>query len=540
MLPTLLVASLVAQFQVDDDKVVVQIQGGRIKGKYDAQRGLAKWLGVPYGKPPIGDLRWAPPVPREGWDGVMDTLLFPPDCPQKPDFSSFFPGEQSEDCLYLNVWAPIQEMSTTTPPLRPVFVFIHGGSFTAGSGSGNDWPTNPLYQGSTIGTADLTGAVLVTFNYRIGVFGFLGGKRVAKSTPDGSSGNFGIQDQLLVLKWVKLNAGHFGGDPEKVTVFGESSGASCVGALLVMNSSRGLFHNAGLESGSYDNATIQVNPDAVYRSVLEGARCDDLSCLRSLSFHDIMKASWEATSGGLWGPVVDGVVLHNTPERLAAAGHFNKEIRSVLLGTNKNEGRLLINERWPYIRTLKQYEEWITECGFFPASKLQNILSLYPCMGGDLGCWKAASEVWTDSQFTCPARRTARNIIKSKHGAKVFLYFLELAPPSYSTFLAVSSGVDPKLVGVSPHGGELPLVFNDTSWVKTPQGKRLATEFVTYYHGLAEYSDVNARTQNLTFWPPYSLQNDTSLSLGFTTQPQQHLRQRYCDFWDTVVLPTAP
>ena len=229
-------------------KGVVDTTQGRLRGVWRGD--LWSFSGVPYGRAPVGPLRWRPPLPPEPWDTIRDASTFGAIAPQ----ASAVPGitspsdpdasePQSEDCLFLNVWTPDLDPEAR----RPVLVFIHGGGFTSGSGSVF------LYRGGNlVRNGD---AVVVTINYRLGALGFLGHRELAD--PDGLVGNWGIADQVAALAWVRENISAFGGDPGNVTVFGESAGGFSVAALLGCPAARGLFHRAIVQSGGAHVHTVE-------------------------------------------------------------------------------------------------------------------------------------------------------------------------------------------------------------------------------------------------------------------------------------------
>ena len=225
---------------------VVTVAGGRVRGVWQGDQWA--FLGVPYAGAPEGDLRWRPPLPPVSWNGVRDASSFGPSAPQANATSGFAqssdPGgddAQSEDCLSLNVWTRELPAETTRRPApgRPVMVWIHGGGFTSGSGSVF------LYRGA--GLVRSGDVVVVTINYRLGALGFLG--HGALRDTGGSIGNWGLHDQVAALKWVRDHIAQFGGDPDRVTVFGESAGGFSIAALMGVPSAAGLFRRAVVQSG---------------------------------------------------------------------------------------------------------------------------------------------------------------------------------------------------------------------------------------------------------------------------------------------------
>lgn len=313
---------------------VVEVFGGRVRG----QEGDGVWsfLGIPYAASPAGPGRWRPPRPPEPWSGVRPATAFGPIAPQPPPTPGMSvpgdPVEQSEDCLSLNVWTPAPDEGR-----RPVMVWVHGGGFTSGTGA------SLLYRGAEL--ARCHDVVVVTFNYRLGALGFLGHPGVAvPPAPPEAVGNWGLLDQVAVLRWVRRHIAGFGGDPHKVTLFGESAGAMSIAALLAMPAARGLFHRAALQSGPpYTHSparAAQVGEDLVAELGLAGA---DRRLLEQVPAEELVAATGRLPerpppAGELplpFLPVVDGVVLPRPPLDAVAAGHAADV--PVLIGTNRDE-----------------------------------------------------------------------------------------------------------------------------------------------------------------------------------------------------------
>jgi len=300
---------------------------GRLRGALED--GLAVFRGIPYARPPLGPLRFAAPRPPEPWSGVRDALAFSPTAPQRPGVLSRmlgFSAESSEDCLSLNVWTPAADAGR-----RPVLVWVHGGSFTGGSGS------MPLYDGA--GLAARGDVVVVTINYRLGALGFI-------TLPGDAPGatNRGLLDQLAALGWVRRNAGAFGGDPEQVTVFGESAGAMSLGVLLGVPAARGLFRGAILQSGGASNFLQRDEADRVSRSFFAALGAPDpvRGTLEALPVERLLEAQdhcaaemWQRERRMAFQPVVDGALLPRPPLEAVAAGDA-ANVR-LLAGTNLDE-----------------------------------------------------------------------------------------------------------------------------------------------------------------------------------------------------------
>lgn len=215
---------------------IVEVDSGLISGQ--SGDGYYYYLGIPFAAPPVGELRWKPPQPVEPWSGVRECTEFGPACPQPLlPFAGFEFDTMDEDCLYLNVWTPAKSPNDCLP----VMVLIHGGGFFSGSAS------QPFFDGAPLAKK---GVVFVGINYRLGPLGFLAHPELAEESPEGLTGNYGLLDQIAALKWVQRNIAAFGGDPSRVTIFGESAGGMSVSALLLSPMAEGLFHRAIAQSGS--------------------------------------------------------------------------------------------------------------------------------------------------------------------------------------------------------------------------------------------------------------------------------------------------
>lgn len=281
----------------------VRIEQGALAGAEHA--GVHSFLGIPYAAPPVGDLRWAPPAPPAGWDGVRDATAYGNSAIQSVD-TGFDPGSpQSEDCLNLNVW-------TTEPASgagRPVMVWIHGGGFLNGSAS------MPLWSGQRLARR---GVVVVSINYRLGAFGFLAHPEVGA--------NFGLQDWVAALNWVQTNITAFGGDPDNVTVFGQSAGGAASRALLCTPAARGLFHRAVIQSAGYEDYAVVASPSyrraaAATENLFTRLGGSDFAALRRLPAETIRAASFaeagvipppgqvHTPANLVWYPVADGQVM---------------------------------------------------------------------------------------------------------------------------------------------------------------------------------------------------------------------------------------
>jgi para-nitrobenzyl esterase len=222
---------------------VVRLHSGPVSGK--AEDGIRVFLGIPYAAPPVGKLRWKPPAEVASWTEVRKTVEFGPSCPQPNEKAG---SVYSEDCLYLNVWSPASKPGEKLP----VMVWIHGGAFNFGSTSLAE------YNGKNLAEK---GVVVVTLNYRLGPLGFLAHPLLSGESPNGVSGNYGLLDQIAALKWVQKNIAAFGGDPGRVTIFGQSAGSRSVSLHMISPLSVGLFHRAiAVTTCTYPHSDLQSSP----------------------------------------------------------------------------------------------------------------------------------------------------------------------------------------------------------------------------------------------------------------------------------------
>lgn len=306
-------------------------EGGRLQGRLE--QGVAVFRGVPFAAPPVGEAgRWRPPRPVTPWEGLRSAEAFAAGCPQS---GVSMPGETppptSEDCLYLNIWSP------AAPPAGaplPVLVWIHGGGYA------NGWTGMPLYSGERLARR---GIVVVTLAYRLGALGFLAHADLSREAASGTSGNYGLLDQLAALRWVQRNIQAFGGDPRQVTVAGQSAGAMSVSWLMAMPAARGLFHRAIAQSGGVFEplalapAYRLAQAEREGQVLLERLGAGSVDELRRRPVADLLVAA----AGPLSHPVVDGHVLPRSPGAAYRLGLVPDV--PLLLGSNADEARSLID-----------------------------------------------------------------------------------------------------------------------------------------------------------------------------------------------------
>lgn len=421
---------------------VATVSGGRISGTSEA--GLRVFLGVPYAAPPVGDLRWRDPQPVGPWSGVRQAKRFAPSCTQdeaKPfgPYSTAFliPPERSEDCLYLNVWAPAKGSAK-----RPVYVFIHGGAYQAGGAN------IAAYNGDALARR---GAVVVTIQYRLGMLGFFAHPDLTRESPRKTSGNYGILDAIESLRWVRANIARFGGDPANVTIAGQSAGSGVVNALLFSPLAKGLFHRAVLESGPALGIPIQplALAEASGRASVEKAKAKDIAGLRAIPAADVKRLAL----AGFPLPIVDGKVIPANPERPDSAMMSKVP---VIIGFTRDESAV---EDAP--RTVAAFEAEVKKRFGALADR---VLALYP-HGNDAEANRSGIQINRDRHVAgliLWAERRARD------GVPVYAYHFERTFP----------GSDPARFGAF-HSSEIPYVFGamkiaDVSF--TAKDRRISNE----------------------------------------------------------------
>jgi para-nitrobenzyl esterase len=371
--------------------VIVDTAQGRLAGF--AKDGVLRFNGIPYAKPPVGALRWRAPEAPEPWAGMRDASRFGTIAPQVRSAAEAViggtPGEQSEDCLYLNVWTP------STEGRRPVMVWIHGGAFVTGAG------TIGTYNGKHL--ASRGDVVVVTINYRLGAFGFLN----LRDATDGKSeacGVEGLLDQIAALAWVKENIARFGGDPENVTVFGESAGAMSIGALLAMPQARGQFHKAILQSGAAHIGKRRESSAKIASHLLDALGIRDTRQLDAVPTEAILKIQAEIINerrngGGLpFAPTVDGDLLPVRAIEAVRAGAA-KGI-ALISGTTMEEWKLFTVAR-PKLRLMSAATLAKYTSNLVGRANTDAILAIYRD-GSNFERWNA---IMTDRSFAVPSAR---------------------------------------------------------------------------------------------------------------------------------------
>ena len=472
---------------------------GAIEG--ERRGGLQVFRGIPYARPARGSLRWQAPEPVTPWGGVWPANRFGPSAPQSPPVMRVIQGviggsNQSQDCLYLNVWTPACDSGR-----RPVMVWIHGGAFVLGSGS------TALYSGERL--ARRGDAVVVSLNYRLGALGFLN----ARDVWPGSTANQGIRDQIAALEWVRDNVDAFGGDPENVTVFGESAGAMSIATLLGVHRAKGLFRRAILQSGAAHQVLSQEQATRVAQTFFQEFGSDDRKKLEEASVGDILAAQRAATLrtgfalGGLpWQPSVDGDLIRRTPIAALAAGSARDV--PVLIGTNRDEFRLfMLGDRRGRRLDEAGLERRLARAlpGEDDAGRphFERALEVYRAAGHATPA-RIYERFQSDRLFHYPAQRLAE--LQSAQ-APSYAYLFDWAPPALRSRIGAC------------HGLEIPFVFGTLRsaplapmFALAPGALRLSDRMQRAWLAFARSGDPACDL--LPAWPAYDAERRPTLVLA--------------------------
>lgn len=464
----------------------VAAPAGRIHGTSD--RDVVAYKGIPFAQPPIGRLRWREPQPLKPWRGTRSATTFAPACMQT---GTSMPGEAapslSEDCLYLNIWAPAGASDV------PVIVWIHGGGFTNGNAA------MPLYWGDQLARR---GAIVVTIGYRLGAFGFLAHPELTKESPRGTSGNYGLLDQIAALRWVKANIAAFGGDPSRVTIAGQSAGAISVSLLMAAPDAKGLFARAIAQSGGLFEP-VQLAPGFK----LDQAQKDGIAYARSVgatSLKALRAKPAEALLGGSAGsvshPLFDHVVLPRTPYDAYVARIHNDV--PVLIGSNQDEARSLI----PDIDAIKAstFEADIAKTwGALPPA----LLAAY-AHGNDAQAAAARLAFERDLRFGWDMWAWAR-LHASRSTKPVYYYHFDAQPPFPANSVYEGWGAS--------HFAELWYMFDhldQQAWGWTASDRRLSHVMASYWVNFAR--DGTPHGRDLPAWAPFTTSRPATQYLGGT------------------------
>ncbi|MGN6423141.1 MAG: carboxylesterase/lipase family protein [Asticcacaulis sp.] len=460
----------------------IAVTGGQIVGSDDGA--LRTWLGIPFAAPPVGKLRWREPQPVVPWTGIKTTQTFSPACAPNADW---LPNAKSEDCLYLNVWAPENAKNL------PVIVWFHGGGYYGGTAA------QPVFDGANLAKH---GAIVVTLNYRLGIFGFFSYPELSAESPYKTSGNQGIEDQIAALKWVKANIAAFGGDPERVTIMGESAGGETVGILVASPEAKGLFQRAIAESG---NDALPIDPsenDQFDLSVAENKGVDFASAVGAKSLSDLRAMSVEDLKKQAWSPrtVVDGHVLKEDLTTVYRLHHQNDV--PLLVGWNAEEGKDLAPEILGTSEfTAANFHALVKKLlGYEPN---QALLAAYPAQTDAQA--KASLNQLTNDWWGWRMWYWAG--LQARYGAsKPYIYYFAHYPAQ----------AEPCYYGCGiGHGAEIQYVFDHLDWEQRPwtaQDRKLASQLAQTWVTFAATGAPDA--EGLPTWPAFDGSDASIFRIG--------------------------
>jgi len=470
----------------------VRVTGGRIMGSEDGA--LNEYFAIPFAAPPVGELRWRAPQPVVPWKGIKTTRDYSPACSQT---AAWISHPKSEDCLYLNIWAPQNAKHL------PVIVWIHGGAMESGTAA------VPVQNGANLAKR---GAVVVTLNYRLGIFGFYASPELSAESPEHVSGNQGILDQIAALRWIRSNIAVFGGDPDRVTIMGNSSGGESVALLVASPLAKGLFQRAIAESG---NDAMPISPDDNHRfdqkaaaeakgqTFAKAVGADHLTDLRKMSVEDLQKQNW------LPRVYIDGHLLHSDLTTIYR-NHTQNDV-PLLVGWTAEEGKDLVGFYLdPSESTTARHIDQITKLLGYPPS--DSLLAAYPGA--------------TDSEATASITRLTNDwwgwrmvhwaALQAKYGrAKSFVYYFAHRPAAPRTPCNWGCGAG--------HGVEVQYMLDNLdvdarSW--SPDDKQLATRLADTVIQFARTGSPTGK--GLSAWPIFDGLNESILLIGNETQLKAH------------------
>jgi para-nitrobenzyl esterase len=498
--------------KADTLQAIVQTQYGKVRGF--SEKGVYVWKGISYAKAPVGDLRFRAPQKPESWQGVKDALKYGASAPQENSRLEET-GNQNEDCLFLNIWSPSPDAKK-----RPVMFWIHGGGFIIGTGSSS------LYNGAHL--AMKGDVVVVTINYRLGPLGFL----YFKNTDDNKKGfenNLGIRDQIAALKWVRENIAAFGGDPEHITIFGESAGGTSVETLLASKAAKGLFTGAIAESGPPAiiwNAEIGESVTNLFLKMAHVSK-DSLQLLKKLPVDTIkkieeamMKYMVDNTNQKVFSPTIDGDIL--TDDIFKCLKPEQDRNVALMIGTNKDEASVFASKSLHMMPgNAKGLNKYFDEVAKESREKVTKAYANFPRKSGVL-------DILTDAVFRIPAIRLAECHSMS---APTYMYRFE-----WNSFAL-------KLAGLKAfHGLEIPFVFGNTEKgigkiLKAIATKklieRLSNEMQNAWLNFARYSNPNGT--GVQTWLPYSITDRATLIFNRKTELVHDPDKQKREAWDGVV-----
>ena len=469
--------------------------------KYQTDSNTFIFRGIPYAEPPINNLRWKSPIPAKK-NLKIDARQFKPACMQDRYNTDWYHNvikafgsdpslfdhvnSISEDCLYLNIWTKSLETSAR----KPVMVWIHGGNDTAG------WSYEPDYIGHNLSNKDV---VVVSIGYRLNIFGFFRHPNMSKQT-----GNFGLEDQILSLQWLKENIKYFGGDPNNITIFGESAGGAHISYHLVSPASEGLFEKAIIQSGGYNLVSPYslLDIQEAYNFAKEATDIispNNFEALRNIDSKRLLDVS--KAMGYPFHPIIDGNLIEKQILNIYSRGNLNKV--DLIIGSNKNEEYLYIDKELSLVDLIKQIKERNPD----KTDKITSLLDL-----SDIPL--ASDRVGTNQLTACPSIFIARQMTKS--GNKVYQYLFSKQRVNSENIL-------------SYHGAEIPYVFgtHDAYLPTTNNDLKLTDSMMNYWTQFAKKGNPNSDNTDV-YWDEFG-DDENYIILDNTIKTDQKLERELCD-----------
>ncbi|MHA1729219.1 MAG: carboxylesterase/lipase family protein [Promethearchaeota archaeon] len=490
---------------------IIQTNCGEIQGYID--EGVSIFKGIPYAAPPVGDLRFSPPESNESWNNVRDTTEFSPDVPQPPSFFAPkpVPSQSEGKSLTLNVWTPGLDGKK-----RPVMFWIHGGSYK--TGGANRYNGIPLAKRGDV--------VIVIINYRLGPFGFLYIKE--------NTANVGLLDQIAALKWVKNNISNFGGDPNNVTIFGESAGAGAICTLIGMPSAQGLFNRMISQSGGPSGNRIERAKNTTKKlASLLGIEPDDIDSLRKVTVKEIINAQVkiDADPTNMWkygySPIIDGKTLPKHPLEAVKSGK-TKDIE-LLNGTNKDE-MALWNLFTPEIKSINAIHERVKRIITMSGQegkedeKVNKIIEVYK--KGRNSPQEILNSIMTDSIFRIPSIRLAEE--QHKVQLNTFMYMFTWPSPMRNGELGACHAIEIPFVF-----GSLNMPRNDLFPTSNEETEAISRKMMDSWINFARFGNPNH--DGIPNWPSYEEKSRSTMQFGAEIKVIQRPFDKERAVWDEII-----